>query len=127
MKKVLVILIVLCCCAPLARGQNGWPYSEGVSVPYAQMSSTAPSMMSMQAHDRLSEACHTSFSVNHTSVQDIESPSGRGSIIHRVGPEKPNEPGVPVGDGIPFLLLLVVLYSLCRSARRSGCFLHSIR
>ena len=108
MKKVLVILIV-CCCALMVHAQSGWPFSQSASMPYAQMTSTSPSMMASQGHERLSQACHTSFSTNHTSVQDIET-QGRGGVIHRVGPNKPNEPGAPVGDGMSILLLLVVLY-----------------
>ena len=110
MKKVLVLLIgVWCICAVSAQAQSSWS-SNRAAFPTAQMSSTSSSLISMQAHERLSQSCYTSYSVNQTSVQ--ETTYNPSSSVRRVGPNKPNEPGVPIGDGIVVLLLLIAGYAV---------------
>ena len=110
MKKVLVLLIGLfCACAAAVHAKSDWS-SEGFA-PRAQMGSTSSALISMQAHERLNQSCLTSYSVNHTSVQDVYNPSSGSTGPRKVGPNKPNEPpGAPLGDGLAVLLLLALVY-----------------
>ena len=112
MKKVLVLTMVLCClCAHTAWGYNERVGSFGASAPYARMTTTSSSLISMQGHERIAGACHTSFS-NAYIPSDETSSSGPQGHIRKVGHDKPNEPGDPIGDGLPVLLFFALAF-LC--------------
>ena len=111
MKKVLVFIIGICC-TMWVHAQGGWS-SGGAAMPCAQMASTSSALVSMQAHERVALSCHTSYSSDYTSVQDDMSPARAGGP-RRVGPNKPNEPGAPIGDGLWILLLCAALYAAKR-------------
>ena len=111
--------MVWCClCAHSAWGYNERVGSFGAVAPCAQMTTTSSSLISMQAHERIAGACHTSFSNCYTPTEQT-SPSDSHGQIRKVGPNKPNEPGVPIGNGSLLLVLLVFFYGMYKKTGKT--------
>lgn len=119
MKKVLVLTMVWCClCAHSAWGYNERVGSFGVVAPCAYMTSTSSSLISMQAHERVAGACHTHFSNAYVPTEYTTSTADSPGHIRKVGPNKPNEPGEPIGDGLLILLFFALAFLFYKKMTR---------
>ena len=129
MKKIFVLAsIVMCCvCATQAHEHSLWNTSvqtKTIAQPMARTSSSQ--LISMQGHERIEQAFASRLVAKRFEcpLQDDASDNSNGRIIHRVGPNKPNEPGVPVGDALPMLLMLAALYALRITAKKTQIIPH---
>ena len=122
-KRFVLVSIVMCCvCAIQAQEHSLWSTSvqtKAVVQPMARTSSSQ--LISMQGHERIEQAFASRLVTKRfeSPLQDDASGNSNGRIIHRVGPNKPNEPGVPVGDALPMLLMLAALYALRIAQKRT--------
>lgn len=137
MKRIILLTIGICCmCAIPVHAQNDWLHT-GVPVPPAQMLSTSPrynSNHTAQAYQLSGyvprmKMGSTSPMINmiggktlpdlfaNISEQSESNNYSHHSGTRRVGHDKPNEPGAPVGNGVMVLLLLAGIYCWAKATR----------
>lgn len=118
MKKIFVLAsIVMCCvCATQAHESGQWGASAQTKHIVQPMTNTSSSqLISMQGHERIVQA-YTSRLVAkrfEIPIQDDAPDNTTGRNIRRVGPNKPNEPGVPIGNAM-VLMLFAASYVLIK-------------
>ncbi|MBR1929717.1 MAG: hypothetical protein IJ834_08340 [Paludibacteraceae bacterium] len=121
MKKVLVLIILVCVCPFVSYAQGIWTISEHYRQhttytpfsPVVTMPTLLTSTRSFGASERIVQSCQTSFSQNHTQVTNVG--EDLSVQMRRVGHNPVEEPPgdlVPIQDEMYLMLILLLIYSL---------------
>ena len=123
MKKIFALVsIVMCCvCSTQAQKFGHWSQQErALSVVQPMASTSSSSLVATQAHEHIMQSLSTTISTRRNYFLPAqEETDGLQRPIYRVGPTKPNEPGVPMGDAA-VLLLFALAYVVWGVRKKQG-------